>query len=490
MSEPPALTGPRFAPFTCGVVLVSSLLALACSSVGDQSGLDAHPTPSDAGASDGKVHAWVREACARPAHGRLAVSSTDGMRDVLIGHWALCGDNGLFGIPQAGIDVGADDRWRLIGWSGDRFVRRAGLDNAGTVRYVGVTVEGNVQVDWIIDYGFTLPGFPTVSDDLRSFVFADTDGREARYVRLLPSVDAVADEPRPAPPVGGTGSLHDWVSVQCARRLDDRLWVPSPDEMRDVLVGNWALCSDDGVLSQPQAGIEVGDDDRWRLLGWSGDRLVRRAGLDNAGRMLYQDASQAGQVLVQVDSIGDYGFTSGGIPVVSDDPRIFVIPLDSDGRGPRYVRLSPSVTVGDEPRPAPPGPASSLREWVSVQCARPLGDRLWAQTSLEMHDVLIGRWALCGDEGGILGRPQDGIVVGADDRWHLLDWSGDDLVPRDTAESRGVLDYPSYYEFEIPVTWVAEDGWFFPATPVVSDDPRVFIVQGFDVQGYRYVRLP
>lgn len=125
-----------------------------------------------------------------------------------------------------------------------------------------------------------------------------------------------------APSDGGTPA---WADVLCAPPLGERLWVQSPDDMRTTLTGQWVLCSADGLFAQSQAGVEIGADDRWRLLAWSAGQLAVQPGLDHAGAMEYLDATQGGQVLVQVNFVGDIGGTIVSIPVVSDSPRQLLI---------------------------------------------------------------------------------------------------------------------------------------------------------------------
>jgi hypothetical protein len=487
------------------LAILSSVLVLACSSVGDDGDPDAGvQTPAGGGggagggAADGALHEWVRQACARPAGDRVPVASPDEMRDLLVGHWVLCTADGVTSQPHAGIEIGADDRWRLLGWSGDQLVRRAGLDNTGSAQYEAAGVN-EIQTNWITDFGWTHIGFTAVENDPRAFAFTDTGaGHVPRYVRLDAAVDVVSDEPPrdtdPVPP-SLEGPTHTLIREACARPLGERLWVASPGEMRDVLVGAWAVCSDEGLAFRPQAGIEVGADDRWRLLGWSGDQLVRRVGLDNAGSVDYLDASQPGLPLTQVDWKSDYGFGAGGFPVVSDDPRGFLVAEDDLGHGPRYVRLSSSVAIADEPRPPTPPPYAGtgrLRDWVTAMCALPLGDRLWPPTALEMHDLLAGRWALC-SAGGIFGRPQQGLAVGADDRWQLLAWSNDDLIPVPGAGTSGTTEYIELGPSDIQVDWVDDDQLTVISHAVISDDPRVLIVPGSAIDAAdeaRYVRIP
>jgi len=120
-----------------------------------------------------------------------------------------------------------------------------------------------------------------------------------------------------------------WASALCAPSLGERLWVQSPDDMRTTLTGQWVLCSPDGLFGQPQAGVAIGADDRWRMLAWSAGTLTLQPGLEHAGAMEYLDATQGGQVLVQVNFVGDIGGTIISIPVVSDTPRMLLI--DNNG---------------------------------------------------------------------------------------------------------------------------------------------------------------
>jgi hypothetical protein len=133
-----------------------------------------------------------------------------------------------------------------------------------------------------------------------------------------------SDGGQPPPPMdagAGSSATPALVAQLCAPPLGERLWVQGPAAMRDTLAGTWVLCSAKGIFEKPHAGLQIESDDRWRMQAWSGDTLVPIAGLEHAGMMNYLDASQAGQVLVQVDFVGDHGWTVISIPVISDVPR-------------------------------------------------------------------------------------------------------------------------------------------------------------------------
>ena len=153
------------------------------------------------------------------------------------------------------------------------------------------------------------------------------------------------DSGMPETDAGAPTEVPAWATALCAPPLGERLWVQSPDDMRATLTGQWVLCSESGLFMQPQAGIQIGADDRWRMLAWSAGQLTLQPGLDHAGAMEYLDASQAGQVLVQVNFIGDIGGTIISIPVLSDVPRIIVI--DNNGVVTyRYAKVPGAVDGG------------------------------------------------------------------------------------------------------------------------------------------------
>lgn len=151
------------------------------------------------------------------------------------------------------------------------------------------------------------------------------DGAAPTMDSATPTMDAGA------PAIDGPPAtdVPAWATALCAPQLGERLWVQSPDDMRTTLTGQWLLCSESGVFMQPQAGIEIGADDRWRMLAWSAGQLTLQPGLEHAGAMQYLDATQGGQVLVQVNFVGDIGGTIISIPVISDVPRVMLI--DNNG---------------------------------------------------------------------------------------------------------------------------------------------------------------
>jgi hypothetical protein len=128
---------------------------------------------------------------------------------------------------------------------------------------------------------------------------------------------------------------RDALDARCARPLGEKLPVDSVDAMRATLVGQWALCSLQGLFDGGDAGFVVGADDRYREMAWVGDTLTPQSGLDHHGSVGYEDTSQfVGRTTIQVNFNLDSGGFIPTIPVFSDDPRVL---LFEDG--PKYVPL-------------------------------------------------------------------------------------------------------------------------------------------------------
>jgi hypothetical protein len=121
--------------------------------------------------------------------------------------------------------------------------------------------------------------------------------------------------------------MHDWIAAQCAPMPGERLAVNSIAEMQTTIRRRWAACSSPGLFdSSQEQGIEIGADDRYAFLAWSGDTLVRQTGLENEGSVTYDDiGTYAGWRTIQVDFNSDAETFLPTDPVLSDNPRFMLL---------------------------------------------------------------------------------------------------------------------------------------------------------------------
>jgi hypothetical protein len=258
--------------------------------------------------------------CDRPTGDRLSPTSLDDAKQIIHGTWLLCSNVGLFHQAQVGMYIGDDDRFVFLDLVAGQLVPKQGLANTGHLEYLdSSSFNGpgfNVQVNFVSDQGITIIGSPPIFSDDPRLMLINNEGVETytyAAVRATPG-GGTTDSGLPA----GTIAQPAGASA-CARPTGDRLPVSSVPQMQQTIRGTWQLCSDVGLYHQAQAGIFIGDDDRYVFLDLVGGKLVPKTGLENKGHLEYLDN-------LQVNFVTDLsGFIDASPPIFSDDPRQLII---------------------------------------------------------------------------------------------------------------------------------------------------------------------
>jgi len=134
----------------------------------------------------------------------------------------------------------------------------------------------------------------------------------------------------------------------------------------------------------------------------------------------------------------------------------------------------------------PPSPMAT----AAAQCQRPLFEKLTVDSIAAMQAILRRTWVSCSNPA-LFHRPQDGMLIDANDRFTFLTWSGGALVPQTGADNQGTVQYidnsmvngyPS-----LSFSFVRDsDGGTISAGPVISDDPRTILIDNEGVETYAY----
>jgi hypothetical protein len=259
--------------------------------------------------------------CDQPTGDRLRPSSIADLQQIVRGTWTLCTMVGLFDQPQAGITIGPDDRYVFLDLVGGQLVPKSGLQNKGHVEYEDTSdLNGpsSFALSFVSDMNFTIVSAAIISDSPRQLLINNEGVEMYTYAAI-----------NPAPSTGTTssglptGTLSQPTGASaCAQPTGDRLTVSSVAEMQQTIRGTWQLCSMLGLDRQPQAGVFIGDDDRYVFLDLVNGQLVPKTGLQNKGHLEYLDT-------LQTNFVSDMGGFVTSFPIFSDVPRQLII--DNEG---------------------------------------------------------------------------------------------------------------------------------------------------------------
>jgi len=126
---------------------------------------------------------------------------------------------------------------------------------------------------------------------------------------------------------------------------------------------------------------------------------------------------------------------------------------------------------------------------VAAQCQIPPGDRLQLDSIGAMRAALQRTWAHCSDPG-LFHRPQDGMVIDANDRFAFLAWSNGNLVRLAGLDNEGTVQYLDTSAMNgrptIQVNFVSDLGNTIISRPVVSNVPRTLIIDNMGIETYTY----
>jgi hypothetical protein len=94
---------------------------------------------------------------------------------------------------------------------------------------------------------------------------------------------------------------------------------------------------------------------------------------------------------------------------------------------------------------------------------------------------------------GLFQRPQDALFIGDDDSFVFLTNVGGTLVPQQGAENKGHVEYIDTSAYNGPNTFqanfVSDLGGTIVSVPVLSDVPRLLVINNNGVDEYRYARV-
>jgi hypothetical protein len=269
--------------------------------------------------ADGITQPGSAPFCDRPTGDRLRPSSLSDTQQIIRGTWLLCSNVGLFHQAQAGMYIGADDSWVFLELVGGQLVPKQGLANKGHLEYLdSSSFNGpgfNVQVNYVSDMGYTIIGAPPIFSDDPRLMLINNEGVETyTYAAVRASAGGTTSPGLP------TGTIAQPTGAStCDQPTGDRLAVSTVPELQQTIRGTWQLCSTLGLFRQPQAGIFIGDDDRYVFLDLVGGKLVPKTGLENKGHLEYLDTLQTNFVT----DLG--GFIDAAPPIFSDTPRQLII---------------------------------------------------------------------------------------------------------------------------------------------------------------------
>jgi hypothetical protein len=287
--------------------------------------------------------------------------------------------------------------------------------------------------------------------------------------------------------VGAGGITQPGAAPLCDRPTGDRLSPTSLADTKQIIHGTWLLCSNVGLFHQVQAGMYIGDDDRFVFLDLVGGQLVPKQGLENTGHLEYLDSSSFNGpgFNVQVNFVSDKGITIiGAPPIFSDDPRLMLI--NNEGvETYTYAQVTAMPIAGATTDTGLPTGTISQPAGASA-CDRPTGDRLAVSTVGQMQQTIRGTWQLCSTVG-LYHEAQAGIFIGNDDRYVFLELVGGKLVPKTGLENKGHLEYLGSLQVNF-VTDLA--GSIDASPPIFSDDPRQLLINNEGVETYVYGRVP
>jgi hypothetical protein len=290
-----------------------------------------------------------------------------------------------------------------------------------------------------------------------------------------------------SPTGAGGGSVSPGTGASMCGPTGDRLRTSSIAETQNIIRGTWMLCSSLGLFDKPQAGMSIGDDDRYVFLDLVGGRLVPKTGLENKGHLEYLDTSAFnGPGSVQVNFVSDSGYTIiAGPPIFSNDPRQLLI--NNEGvEMYTYAAVSTTQVSGAAGAGVTAAPPVVAQPSGLSACERPTGDRLSPATLPDLQQTIRGTWQLC-SMVGLFDRPQAGIFIGDDDRYVFLDLVGGKLVPQSGLENKGQLTYLGTSQ----VNFTSDmGGTIIAAPPIFSDDPRQLLINNEGVEMYTYGRVP
>ena len=259
--------------------------------------------------------------CDQPTGDRLRPSSTADLQQIVRGTWLLCSNVGLFDQPQAGIYVGPDDRYVFLELVGGQLVAKSGLQNKGHVEYSDLSdLNGpdSFGLSFVSDMNLTIVSAAIISDSPRQ-ILINNEGVEMYTYAAVDAAPSTGTTNAGLP----TGTIAQPAGASaCAQPTGDRLTVSSVAEMQQTIRGTWQLCSMLGLDRQPQAGVFIGDDDRYVFLDLVGGKLVPKTGLENKGHLEYLDT-------LQTNFVSDLGGFVTSFPIFSDDPRQLII--DNEG---------------------------------------------------------------------------------------------------------------------------------------------------------------
>jgi hypothetical protein len=287
---------------------------------------------------------------------------------------------------------------------------------------------------------------------------------------------------------GSGGVAQSGGASMCDRPTGDRLRPSSFAELQQTIRGTWVLCSNVGLFHQPQAGMLIGDDDRYVFLELVGGQLVPKAGLQNKGHLEYLDPSGS----TQVNFVSDMGTTIiAAPPIFSDDPRQLII--NNEGVEMYTYARATSPSSGSAGAGGTTGVSGIGQPSGVTSCDRPAGDRLHTSSIQQVQSTIHGTWMLC-SMLGLFRQPQAGMFVGPDDSYVFLDLVGGKLVPKTGLYNKGHIEYVDTSAFNGPgstqVNFVSDMGGTIVSLPIFSDDPRQLIIDNNGVDTYTYGFVP